>query len=172
MRSCVPGTLENSDNLDVERKASIAQLHRRGLNCHNLYSSPQSLAYLLVLDPPCSMPGHLVPDTASLCAEEYAICEHRDFNVVSCSDRRFSVAVSLDLILPDSVLLSNFVIIMGISVSRVDCSCPILILWRFTCFCTPFGSSISKSPFGRTSCVFPTDGNFKEHNSLNLSAMH
>ena len=43
---------------------------------------PQSLTYLLeaikhlksaplVLDPPCSMPGQLIPDTASLCGGEY-----------------------------------------------------------------------------------------------------
>ena len=46
------------------------------------YSPPQSLTYLLeaikhlkseaplVFDLPCSMPGHLVPDTASLCGGE------------------------------------------------------------------------------------------------------
>ena len=107
-----------------------------------------------------------------------AICEHRDFNVVSCSDRRFSAVVSLDLVLPDAVLLYDFVIIMRISVSRVTVAVQSLSLGDSFVFVPPLGVAFLSLPLGGLVVSFSlmetskntTHGNFKEHNSLNLSA--
>ena len=76
------------------------------------------------------------------------ICQHRDFNVVFSLDRRFSVVVPLDLALPDSVLLSHFVIIMGICISRVAVAVQFLSLGDSLVFVLNLGVEFLSLPLG------------------------